>query len=168
MKKAPVKAKARKQYGGPGSFTAHPDARGSSESLGGSPSRWSPSGVRAMKTGGSSNTWRHSFTDADIRPEALPPSLRSSSSIAQIGLYRPNYENTGTHSSHSTQQSASSVSSLTDELGQMNLRRRLSLPVRTRHSLCVSELTEALPLANNAHRIGSRYYFFGIDELVSA
>ena len=137
MKKAPVKLKAKRQYGGPGSFTALPDARGSSESLGGSPSRWSPSGVSAM-TSNSSNTWRHSFTEADIRPEALPRSLRSSSSIAQIGLYRPSYESTGTHSSahssRSTQQSTSSVASLTDEMGQMNLRRRLSLPVRLRCS----------------------------------
>lgn len=75
--------------------------------------------------------------DADIKPAALPQSLRSSSSIAQIGLYRPQYESTDTHSSSqsslSFQQSTSSVAALTDEMGQMSLglRRRLSLPVCT-------------------------------------
>jgi hypothetical protein len=73
--------------------------------------------------------------DADVKPATLPQSLRSSSSIAQIGLYRPQYENTGTHSSSqsslSFQQSTSSVAGLADEMGQMGLglRRRLSLPV---------------------------------------
>lgn len=136
MKKAPVKAKAKKIYGGPGTFTALADAQGSSESLNGSPSRWSPSGVRALSTTPSS-TWRHSSVDADVKPATLPQSLRSSSSIAQIGLYRPQYESTDTHgssqSSLSFQQSTSSVAALTDEMGHMSLglRRRLSLPVRT-------------------------------------
>ncbi|KAI0700705.1 hypothetical protein BC835DRAFT_1411823 [Cytidiella melzeri] len=140
VQKPPVKAKAKKQYGGPGSFTAHSDARGSSESLNGGPSRWSPGGVRALSTTPSS-TWRQSSTDVDIRSEALPPSLRSSSSITQIGLYRPNYETTSTHSSSqsslSFQSSNSSVNALTDELGQMNLglRRRLSLPQITHSEL---------------------------------
>lgn len=129
-----MKAKAKKQYGGPGSFTAHTDARGSTESLDGGLSRWSPSGSRGW-SGSPYGSWRQSSTDSDLRPETLPPTLRSSSSIAQIGLYRPSYETTSTqgssHSSLSAQQSSGfTVNALTDEMGQMNLRRRLSLPVR--------------------------------------
>lgn len=73
---------------------------------------------------------------AEFKAEALPSSLRSSSSIAQIGLYRPSYEGNSTHSSQSSvsHRPVSTFDSLADELGQMdlhnNLRRRLSLPVR--------------------------------------
>lgn len=131
-----MKPKAKKQYGGPGTFIAHTDGRGSSESPKGSPKphRGSLSDMPSWSSK-SSNTWKAAASTIDLRPEALPPSLRSSSSIAQIGLYRPTYEGSDTHSSQSSlaHHGAAPFGSLADELGQMNvnnnLRRRLSLPV---------------------------------------
>lgn len=136
IKKPIVKAKAKRQYGGPGTFIAHSDARGSSESLTGSPqpAGGSPSNMSSWSSR-TSNTWKAAASTTDLRPEALPSSLRSSSSITQIGLYRPSYEDTSTHSSQNSlsHHTTSTFESLTDELGQMNLhhnvRRRLSLPV---------------------------------------
>ena len=150
VKKASVKAKSRKQYGGPGTFIAHSSSRGSSESPGGSPQpAHGPIATNSSWSLKSSNTWKSALSETELQPETLPSSLRSSSSMAQIGLYRPSYEGIGTHSLQSSlsQGGASTFDSLTNELGQMALhegvRRRLVFPVWV---LCVDVQLELTAL----------------------
>ena len=145
MKKSTVKPKAKKQYGGPGTFIAHSDPRGTSESPNGSPQpSHGSTATMSSWSAKSSNTWKVAASAVELRPEAVPSSLRASSSITQIGLYRPNYEGNSTQSSAS-HHAVSTFDSLTDELGQMslqnNLRRRLSLPVRSAFSAYRIRLT---------------------------
>lgn len=114
-KKNVSKPKNKKQYGGPGSFVPSDG----------------PANSSFENVNDSSLSSRLSSANSlyDVaRREAVPPSLRPSSSLAKIDLYQAPYETNRSHNS------VSSVDSLANDFGQLtvkqdNLSRRTSLPV---------------------------------------
>ncbi|KAH9951756.1 hypothetical protein B0H21DRAFT_684854 [Amylocystis lapponica] len=101
------KPKSQRQYGGPGSFVP----------AGESTSSLNNGDVQQAITR------LPSTSSLDVRRDHIPPSLRSSSSVAQLDLYVPPYETSRSHSS---------VDSMANDFGEMvvgNRRsRRQSLP----------------------------------------
>ena len=105
MKKAAPKKQTSRQYGGPGSFVPAAD-----NGIDGHPLL-----SRESSTGASTT---------DIRRDALPSSLRSSYSSAQLDLYVPPYETVRSHVS------ADNVATEFAELSVSHaVSRRQSLPV---------------------------------------
>lgn len=109
VKKA-QKPKMQRQYGGPGSFV---------------PTDESSSSINGGELQQTSIARLPSTSSTDMRFDNIPPSLRSSSSVAQLDLYVPPYE---------TSRSYSSVNSMANDFGEMSVvkhrDRRQSLPVR--------------------------------------
>ncbi|EKM59662.1 uncharacterized protein PHACADRAFT_170250, partial [Phanerochaete carnosa HHB-10118-sp] len=111
--KKQAKAKTHRHYGGPGEFTPADDSRASI-------------GTASAGLSVSSLSTANSLYDV-ARREAIPPSLRPSSSLAQIDLYKAPYETNRSH------HSVSSVSSMTNDFGQLSVQpqytgRRTSMP----------------------------------------
>lgn len=104
----------KKNYGGPGSFVP------SVGHIHASPEPYEDASLASRVS------TANSLYDV-ARREAIPPSLRSSSSLAKVDLYRAPYETNRSH------QSISSVDSLANDFGQLNVKhgdgnRRTSLP----------------------------------------
>ncbi|GJE84670.1 hypothetical protein PsYK624_007460 [Phanerochaete sordida] len=112
--KTRTKAKANRHYGGPGQFTPADD------SLGQSNNTFRPGSSHASQLSSSNSLY-------DIaRREAVPPSLRPSSSLAKVDLYKAPYETNRSH------QSIASMDSVTNDFGQLTMQpngnRRTSMP----------------------------------------
>ncbi|KAI0959752.1 hypothetical protein AcW1_004490 [Taiwanofungus camphoratus] len=109
VKKVTPKPKT-KQYGGPGSFVP----------AGESPSHNGFEGHQVISRLPSTNSMRE-----ELRPENIPLSLRSSSSLAKLDLYVPPYETARSH------RSAAGVDSTVNEFAELGIgdvHRRQSFP----------------------------------------
>ncbi|KAI0079662.1 hypothetical protein K474DRAFT_1769996 [Panus rudis PR-1116 ss-1] len=106
------KTKAKKSYGGPGSFVPSHDSPPPGDLL-----------THPSRIPSSSST-------SDLSRDSIPPLLRASSSSANLDLYVPPYETSRPHSHVS-------MDSLTNEFAELGFRngsnRRVSLPPNTGH-----------------------------------
>ena len=104
------KHRIKKQYGGPGSFVPSDG-----------PTHSSSDNINDFASISSRLSSNSSLYD-NSRRDVVPPSLRPSSSMAKVDLYKAPYETNRSHSS------VSSMDSLANDFGQLNVQRQQSQP----------------------------------------